>query len=235
LSIAENVSLVLSRIETAAKLAGRNPADICLVAATKMNSAENVAEAIHAGVAVCGENRVQELLEKNAMNAYDGASVHFIGHLQKNKVRQVVGICGLIQSVDSLELMSVIDSRAKALGIRQDILLEINIGDEAAKSGFHEKELPLVLEKAGTFSSVFVRGIMAIPPISNEKGDNRAYFARMFQLYVDNSTKKYDNISMDFLSMGMSGDFEDAIAEGSNMVRVGSAIFGARAYPQASI
>jgi len=235
LSIAENVSLVLGRIETAAKLAGRNPADICLVAATKMNSAENVSEAIHAGITVCGENRVQELLEKNALNAYDGASVHFIGHLQKNKVRQVVGICGLIQSVDSLELLSVIDSRAKILGIRQDILLEINIGDEEAKSGFRETELPLVLEKVGTFSSVFVRGIMAIPPISTQKGDNRAYFARMFQLYVDNSTKKYDNISMDFLSMGMSGDFEDAIAEGSNMVRVGSAIFGARAYPQASL
>jgi PLP dependent protein len=235
LSIAENVMSIQSRIENAAKFAGRNPKDICLVAATKMNSAEKVREAIEAGIAVCGENRVQELLEKNALNAYDGASLHFIGHLQKNKVRQVVGACSLIQSVDTLELMELIDLRAKALGIRQDILLEVNIGGEAAKSGFSEIELPQVLEKAGAFCSVFVRGIMAIPPISGEKGDNRPYFARMFKLYVDNSAKKYDNISMDFISMGMSDDFEDAIAEGSNMVRVGSAIFGARTYPQVSL
>ncbi len=235
MSITENVISVQSRIEAAAISAGRNPGDISLVAATKMNTAETVAEAIRAGISVCGENRVQELLEKNAQNAYDGASVHFIGHLQKNKVKQVVGICSLIQSVDSMELLSMIDSRAKALGLRQDILLEINIGGETAKSGFGENEFSLILEKARGFSSVIVRGIMAIPPISNEKGDNRSYFARMFKLFVDNSAKKYDNISMDFLSMGMSGDFEDAIAEGSNMVRVGSAIFGARVYPQSAI
>ena len=235
MSIAENVISIRGRIEKAAKSAGRNPDDICLVAATKMNSAERVREAIHAGIAICGENRVQELLEKNALNAFDGASLHFIGHLQKNKVKQVVGVCSLIQSVHSLELLELIDLRAKALGIRQDVLLEINIGEEAAKSGFSENELKLVLEKAGAFSSIFVRGIMAIPPITGENGDNRTYFARMFKLYVDNSVKKYDNISMDFLSMGMSDDFEDAIAEGSNMVRVGSAIFGARAYPQVSL
>jgi hypothetical protein len=231
LSIAENVASVKSRIEEAARAAGRSPDEIVLVAATKTNFVEKVAEAIRAGVKVCGENRVQELLEKNALNAYAGSSLHFIGHLQKNKVRQLVGVCELIQSVDSLELLEMIDRQAELLGIRQEVLLEINIGGEASKSGMRETELPQILEKAGSLHSVFIRGLMAIPPISNSEGELRAYFARMRQLYVDNSSKKYDNISMDFLSMGMSGDFADAIAEGSNMVRVGSAIFGARVYP----
>ena len=232
MSIAENVGFVRSRLEKAAAAAHKLPNEITLVAATKMNSPENIAQAISAGISVCGENRVQELLEKNALNAYVGSSIHFIGHLQKNKVRQIVGVCNLIQSVDSLELLSLIDSRAKALGIRQEVLLEINIGGEASKSGMMEHDLPLILEKASSFYAVFIRGLMAIPPISNSTGENRVYFARMRQLFIDNSAKKYDNVSMDFLSMGMSGDFEDAIAEGSNMVRVGSAIFGARAYPE---
>lgn len=231
MSIAENVVSVKSRIEKAARAAGRSPDEIVLVAATKTNSVEKVAEAIKAGVTICGENRVQELLEKNAQNAYAGSSLHFIGHLQKNKVRQIVGVCELIQSVDSLELLELIDRQAKVLGIRQAVLLEINIAGEVSKSGMQETELPQILEKAREFSSVFIRGLMTIPPISNSEGELRAYFARMRQLYVDNSAKKYDNISMDFLSMGMSEDFAAAIAEGSNMVRVGSAIFGARVYP----
>ena len=232
MSIAENVAEIKERIARAALASGRDPSDITLVAATKTNSAEKVAEAIKAGISVCGENRVQELTEKNGQNAYAGAQLHFIGHLQKNKLNKIVGVCDLIQSVDSLELLQAIDSRAKALGIRQDVLIEINIGDEASKSGIDEAELSQILERAESFSSVFVRGIMSIPPISVSEAANRLYFARMRQLFIDNSLKKYDNVSMDFLSMGMSGDFEDAIAEGSNMVRVGSAIFGARFYPQ---
>ena len=232
LNIAENVAAVKRRIEKAALAANRSAEEITLVAATKTNSAESIAEAINAGISVCGENRVQELLEKNAQGAYAGSTLHFIGHLQKNKVKQIVGVCQLIQSVDSLEKLSLIDSRAKALGIIQELLLEINIGGEESKSGMDETELPAILEKASSFSSVLIRGIMAIPPISNSAGENRVYFARMRQLFIDNSAKKYDNVSMEFLSMGMSGDFEEAIAEGSNMVRVGSAIFGARAYPQ---
>ncbi len=232
LGISENVESVKERVERAARVAGRSPDEITLVAATKTNSAEAVQEAIKAGIGVCGENRVQELVEKNFHGAYAGAKLHFIGHLQKNKVRQLVGVCDLIQSVDSLELLEEIDSRAKALGMRQDVLIEINIGGEASKSGIDESALNEILEKAENFSSVFIRGLMAIPPISSQEAELRAYFARMRQLFIDNSAKKYDNISMDFLSMGMSGDFEDAIAEGSNMVRVGSAIFGARAYPQ---
>ena len=231
MSISENVASVKNRIEKAARAAGRSPDEIVLVAATKTNSVEKVAEAIRAGITVCGENRVQELLEKNAQNAYAGSALHFIGHLQKNKVRQIVGVCELIQSVDSLELLEMIDRQAELSGIRQEVLLEINIGGETSKSGMRETELPHILEKAGSFPSVFIRGLMAIPPLSNSEGELRADFARMRQLYVDNSAKKYDNISMDFLSMGMSGDFAAAIAEGSNMVRVGSAIFGERVYP----
>ncbi len=231
LKIAENVALIKDRIEKAARAAGRSPEEITLVAATKTNSADLVAEAIKAGINVCGENRVQELVEKNAQGAYNGASLHFIGHLQKNKVNKLVGVCDLIQSVDSLELLEAIDSRAKALGRTQDILIEINIGGEISKSGIDESELTKILEKAESFSCVFIRGLMAIPPISGSESENRACFARMRQLFIDNSAKKYDNVSMDFLSMGMSGDFEAAIAEGSNMVRVGSAIFGVRVYP----
>ncbi len=232
MSIAENVAAIKRRIEIAALAAGRSAEEITLVAATKTNSPESIAEAIRAGIAVCGENRVQELVEKNAQGAYAGSSLHFIGHLQKNKVKQLVGVCDLIQSVDSLELIALINERAKALGIKQELLLEINIGGEESKSGIDETELPAILENASSFSSVLIRGIMAIPPISNSASENRVYFARMRQLFIDNSAKKYDNVSMEFLSMGMSGDFEEAIAEGSNMVRVGSAIFGARVYPQ---
>lgn len=231
MSISENVASVKRRIADAAFSVGRSPDEITLVAASKMNSAERVAQAISAGISVCGENRIQEMTEKNALGAYSGAQLHFIGHLQKNKIRQAVGVCSLIQSVDSAELLSLIDRRAHELGIIQDVLLEINIGNEDSKSGISAKALPALLDMAGTLEAIRVKGLMSIPPISAFKGQNRVYFSQMRQLFVDNSVKKYDNISMDFLSMGMSDDFEDAIAEGSNMIRVGSAIFGARIYP----
>ena len=231
MSIAENVKSVQARVEAAARAAGRDEASVTLVAATKMNDAEKVREAVAAGIRVCGENRVQELCEKNEAGAYEGAALHFIGTLQKNKVKYIVGVCDLIESVSSAELLRCIAERAQKCGVVQDVLLEINIGGEASKSGFSPEELPAVLEVASTLSGVRVRGLMSIPPIAAAKGDNRRYFARMYQLFVDNSPKKYDNVSMDFLSMGMSGDFEDAIAEGANLVRVGTAIFGARPYP----
>ncbi len=230
MSITENIQSVLSRINSAATACGRYPEDIALVAATKMNSTEKVSEAISAGIKICGENRVQELCEKYSQDAYRGAAVHFIGHLQRNKVKQVVGKCDLIQSADSLELISDINKQAAKLGIVQDVLLEVNIANEEAKSGFSCQGLWDTLDLIGEFSCVFVKGLMAIPPISHKTGENRVYFAEMKQLFIDIQSKKYDNVSMDFLSMGMSGDFEDAIAEGSNMVRVGSAIFGARPY-----
>lgn len=230
LDIAENVKDVKDRIARAARAVGRDPSEISLVAASKANGPQALLLARAAGIDIFGENRVQEMAEKNREGAYAGAALHFIGHLQKNKVRQVVGLCSMIQSVDSRELLALINSRAAALGLIQEVLLEVNIGGEASKSGLSPEELPLILEACGGLGAVKVRGLMAIPPICQNQVETRAYFARMRQLFVDISSKKYDNVSMDFLSMGMSGDFEAAIAEGSNMVRVGSAIFGARQY-----
>lgn len=230
MSIAENVKDVKSKIAAAAVACGRKPEDILLCAATKMNDADRVREAVAAGIDICGENRVQELVEKNALGAYEGCPLHFIGHLQKNKVKQVVGAVSLIQSVDSLELLEVINRRAESLGIRQDVLLEVNIGAEEAKSGFAPEELDNVLSQIGSFGSVRVRGLMAIPPICQNPEDNRPYFSKMRQLFIDIGAKKYDNSSMDFLSMGMSADYEVAISEGANIVRVGTGIFGARDY-----
>ena len=230
MSIAENVQAVRERMKAAALAAGRDPGEVLLVAATKMNGADRVREAIAAGVDVCGENRVQELLEKNAQGAYAGAPLHFIGHLQKNKVRQIVGLAELIHGVDSLALLAVIDRCAAGKGLVQDVLLEVNVGGEESKSGFAPEEVPAALEAASRFGSVRVRGLMAIPPICLLPEENRPFFQKMKQLYVDNGEKKYDNVSMDFLSMGMSGDYTEAIACGANMVRVGTAIFGARDY-----
>ena len=232
MSIAENVKHIRSLINEAAAGAGRDGKDILLVAATKMNDAGRVQEAIKAGVDICGENRVQEMLEKNALGAYEGAPLHFIGHLQKNKVKHVVGLAKLIHGVDSLELLAVIDRAAASKGIVQDVLLEVNIAREESKTGFLPELLPAFLETAAALGSIRVRGLMAIPPIQKKVGENRQYFAQMRQLFIDIGEKKYDNVSMDFLSMGMSNDFEDAILEGANVVRVGTAIFGARYYGQ---
>ena len=226
-SIAENIKTIRSNI--AAALQGDDRA-VLLVAATKMNDADRVREAIAAGVDACGENKVQEFLEKDGQDAYAGCPKHFIGHLQRNKVNKIVGQVDLIQSVDSVELLELIQRRAAALGIVQDILIEISIAGEAQKSGISPAELPALLAYAGGCSALRVRGLMCVPPVQEFPGQNRPYFDAMRQLFVDNSNKKYDNVIMDFLSMGMTDDYEEAVAAGANMVRVGSAIFGRRQY-----
>ena len=230
MSIAENVARIRAEIAEAAAACGRDPKEILLCAATKMNDAEAVRQAIAAGVDCCGENRVQELTAKLAENAYEGAPVHFIGHLQTNKVKQVVGKVDLIQSVDSERLLKEINKEAAKQGIIQNILLEVNIGEEASKSGFQAEDIPGIVEKIGEFPNVCMKGLMAIPPISQKEGENRKFFQKMFHLYVDIQNKIDDNVKVDCLSMGMSGDFRDAIACGSTMIRVGTAIFGARNY-----
>ncbi len=234
MSIVENVARIRAEMEAAALAAGRDPGSIQLCAATKMNDADAVRQAIAAGVDCCGENRAQELTAKLAQNAYAGAPVHFIGHLQTNKVRQVVGKVDLIQSVDSERLLSAIDREASRQGICQAVLLEVNIGAEDSKSGFAPEQILPLLEKSGEFSNVCIKGLMAIPPISRESGENIKFFQKMFQLTVDIRRKKYDNVMVDCLSMGMSGDYADAIACGSTMIRVGTAIFGARNYGDSS-
>ena len=177
-----------------------------------------------------GENREQEMTKKLAEHAYDGAPLHFIGHLQRNKVKNVVGKVAMIESVGSLELLSAIDKQAEKLGIVQDILLEVNIGGESSKSGFLADEILPFMENIAQYPNVCVMGLMAIPPISQKKGDNVKFFQKISDLCVDIRGKKYDNVKVDCLSMGMSGDFADAIACGSTMVRIGTAIFGARNY-----
>ena len=233
MSIAENIAIVKEKIARAAEAAGRDPEDVLLIGATKMNDAARVREAIAAGLPACGENRVQELQEKNALGAYEGARLHFIGTLQKNKAKYLVGTVELIHSVDSVPLMAEISRQALKRGLRQDILLEVNTGGEASKSGMRPEALPETLAAAAEYPGIFVRGLMTIPPICRLPEENLPYFRLLQQLFIDNSEKKYDNVRMDFMSMGMSGDYEAAIACGANMVRVGTAIFGARHYPEA--
>ena len=230
MSILENVAKIRRNIQTAAAACGRDPGEIQLCAATKMNDADAVRQAIAAGVDCCGENRVQELTQKLSQDAYRGAPVHFIGHLQTNKVRQVVGKVDLIQSVDRLKLLQCIQAEAAHQGIIQDILLEINIGGEESKSGFAPGDILPLVEKSGDFPNVRIRGLMAIPPICENPGDNDKFFQEIHNLAVDITEKKYDNVSVDILSMGMSDDYADAIRCGSTMIRVGTAIFGARNY-----
>lgn len=230
MSIAENVAAIRAAMESAARDAGRNPKEIKLCAATKMNDAAAVRQAIAAGVDVCGENRVQELTQKLGENAYVGAPVHFIGHLQTNKVRQVVGKVDLIQSVGSLHLLEAVNKEAARQNLRQEILLEVNIGEEAAKTGFAASDILPLIDKIDSFSNICVRGLMAIPPISENPGDNSKFFLKMREIYVDIRAKKKDNVQVDCLSMGMSGDYLDAIRCGSTMVRIGTAIFGERHY-----
>jgi hypothetical protein len=228
--IRENVLRIREEMAKAAAQAGRSEQEIKLLAATKMNDAQRVKAAVAAGVDICGENRVQELQEKYPQGAYDGAPLHFIGHLQKNKAKYLVGKVDLIQSVDSPELMAVLDKLAAKQDLIQDILLEVNIGGEAAKSGIPPEQADELAAQMGEYSHLRLRGFMTIPPISVENGGNLRYFQKMYHLYVDIKEKKYDNTTIDCLSMGMSDDFADAIKEGSTIIRVGTRIFGARQY-----
>ena len=201
MALTENIRQVQQRIQEAALRAGRDPGEITLVAATKVQTSETIRQAIAGGIRVCGENRVQEFNQHWADGAYEGAEVHFIGHLQKNKIKYLVGKVSLIESVDSEELIRLIGQRA-------------------------QKEL---IQLAAALPGVNPRGLMAIPPVSCEPGQNRGFFAAMYQLFIDIKGKSYDNkTNIDCLSMGISGDFEDAIAEGATQVRVGTALFGAR-------
>lgn len=229
MSIAENIARIRENIAAAAREAGRDPGEILLVGASKINGAAACREAIAAGIDALGENRVQEMTAKLADHAYDGAPLHFIGHLQRNKVKQVVGKVDLIESVGSLALLNAIESTAAGLDLIQNVLLEVNIGEEEAKSGFLPKDLPAGAEAALECPHIKVLGLMAIPPANVDRAGNCRYFEKVWTLFVDISAKLYHN-SLQQLSMGMSADYEDAIRAGATMVRVGSAIFGSRRY-----
>ena len=229
MSIAENIREIREKIAAAAQEAGRNPEEITLCGASKMNDAAACREAIRAGIDLLGENRVQEMTKKLAQHAYDGAPLHFIGHLQHNKVRQVVGKVALIHSIGSLPLLEEVQKQAEKRDLIQDVLLEVNIGGEERKSGFAPGDLEDAAARAKALPNVHVRGLMTIPPVEVVPHGNMEYFKEVHRLYVDISRDLYDN-SFTYLSMGMSDDFEDAILCGSTMVRVGSAIFGKRNY-----
>ena len=229
MSISENIARVRAEIAAAAQEAGRNPSEIVLVGASKMNDAAACREAIAAGIDALGENRVQEMQGKLKENAYDGAPLHFIGHLQRNKVKQVVGYVNLIQSVGSTELLEEIEKAAAGKNLVQDILLEVNIGEESAKSGFLPDAVLAGAEEALRLEHVRVRGLMTIPPATASHEENIGYFEKVRTLYVDINGKLFNN-NLEYLSMGMSSDFADAARCGATMVRVGSAIFGARNY-----
>jgi len=228
--IEQNIAAIRARMDEAAIACGRDPKEILLCAATKMNDADAVRRAVLGGVDCCGENKVQELCQKQPLGAYDGKPVHFIGHLQTNKVKQVVGKVDLIQSVDRLNLLECIEKEAAKQDLVQDILFEVNIGEEESKGGFTPQEVKDLAAKMADFPHCHLMGLMAIPPICTEENGNSKYFTQMYQIFVDIREKKYDNVNMVCLSMGMSDDYADAIRCGSTMVRVGTAIFGARNY-----
>lgn len=229
MSLEEKIKQVRERIDAAARQAGRDPAGITLVAATKVQTSDTIRAAIAAGITVCGENRVQELTGHLDDNAYEGAEVHFIGHLQTNKVKYVVGRVDLIHSVDSPRLLEAIDQRAERLGLVQDILIEVNIGGEESKGGCPVEQAAELAALAARAGHVRLRGLMCIPPVVDEPERARPYFERLRQLFVDIKQQMGDNKDdMTCLSMGMSGDFEEAVRQGATHVRVGTALFGAR-------
>jgi len=225
----ENYSEIKEKINAAAQKSGRKGSDITLLAAVKTVQPSLINYAISKGVTVIGDNRVQELVSKeNEVNP--NVTKHFIGHLQTNKVKDIVGRVSLIESVDSLRLAEMIGKQSEKIGKNTEILLEVNIGKEESKSGFMPEELMENLEKIAKISGVTVKGLMAIPPICNESEENRQYFLKMKQLFIDIQAKNIDNVFMEILSMGMSDDYETAIECGATQVRIGTLLFGRRNY-----
>lgn len=231
--IAENLSSVKQRIERAALRAGRRPQDITLIAVSKTKPAELIREAYNCGQRVFGENRVQELSEKAPALPGDIAW-QLIGHLQTNKVRQIVGRVSLIHSLDSLRLAEELQRESEKRGLVTELLLEVNIAGEESKFGFRPEEAVAAAERIALLPALRLRGLMTVAPFTEEPEENRKYFRQMRQLAVDIKDKNIDNVSMDILSMGMTGDFEVAVEEGATMVRVGTGIFGGRDYPAQS-
>lgn len=218
------------RIGEACVKSGRRPDEVTLMAVTKTVDAARINAAIRAGITHIGENRVQEFLSKRDDLLLDGVQAHLIGHLQSNKTRQIVGRVDMIQSVDSVKIASAIGRISTEQGIVTPVLVEVNIGEEASKSGVTAAGLPDVLEQIGEIEGISVQGLMTVPPILTTSDEKRRIFAQMKKLFIDIRAKNIHNISTNILSMGMSADYEEAVMEGATLVRVGSAIFGERVY-----
>lgn len=224
----ENYKYIIDRVNEAAIASGRKPEDITILAATKTVDVETINYAIGQGIRYIGENKVQELNSK--YDYYAPVHKHFIGHLQTNKVKDIIEKVELIQSVDSVKLANEIQKQAEKKNINIDVLLEVNIGNEESKSGFCADELLEAVYGISQFDRIRIKGLMAIPPVCENELQNRKYFEKMNKLYIDIQSKKIDNSNMDILSMGMSDDYSMAIKEGATLVRIGTALFGKRNY-----
>ncbi len=229
--MAENVREIREKMAEAARLAGRRPEEILLCAVCKTRSSETVRQSAALPVDLFGENHMQELVLHGDDGAYLGKPAHFIGHLQTNKVKKVVGRAAVIQSVDSVRLLEAIDREAEKQGLRQEILFELNIGGELSKTGAATDELWPLLEACAGRKHVEARGLMAIPPAFDNGDDSRRYFAMLRELMEQAKARHYENARLDVLSMGMTDSYLAAIAEGATIVRVGTAIYGERYYP----
>ncbi len=229
--IRENLQRIEEKIQNACAAAGRRREEVTLMAVTKTVTPDKINAALDMGITCIGENRVQEFLEKRDALHLDGVQAHLIGHLQTNKVRRIVGQVDMIQSIDSERLAAAVsDAALKTERGAVDVLVEVNIGGEESKSGVPAEQLDELLHTIAGFEGIRVRGLMAIPPILHTESEKRAIFSQMRQLFIDIRGKKVDNITMEILSLGMSMDYVEAIREGSTLVRIGSAIFGARDY-----
>mgnify|MGYP006069661281 FL=1 len=228
--VAQNVRAIMQQVRDTALQAGRDPSEVQVMAVTKTVDPVLVNAAIGAGITLLGENKAQELCAKYDSYHKDGVQIHFIGHLQTNKVRQIVDKVSMVESVDSIKLAREIDRHCAAIGKVMDVLLEVNIGREENKTGIFPEQLPALLEEAGKLEHIRVRGLMTIPPVCETEEEVLQYFSQMRQLFIDIKQKKYDNISMEILSMGMSADYLAAVRCGSNIVRIGTAMFGQRNY-----
>lgn len=228
--VRENARSILQQVRQTALEAGRDPRQVQVMAVTKTVAPELVNAAIAEGITLLGENKAQELCEKYDSYCKEGVSIHFIGHLQTNKVRQIVDKVCMIESVDSVRLAREIERQCSNIGKVMDVLVEVNIGAEESKSGVSPEQLPALLQEIGQFEHIRVRGLMTIPPVCEDEQQVSQYFSQMSQLFIDIKQKKYDNINMEILSMGMSADYPIAVQQGSNIVRIGTAMFGQRNY-----
>lgn len=229
-AIEENLKIIRNDIAEAAIRSGRNPEDVLLMGVTKTVEPKFINRALECGVNLIGENKVQEFLLKEPELRMDLCKAHLIGHLQSNKVKKIVGKVDTIQSVDTVDIAKEIGKRSVQQGIITKVLLEVNVGNEDSKFGFSSDELFEKAAEIAEIEGVSVDGLMCVAPICEKDDEIRLIFSNMHRMFIDIGAKKIDNINMNILSMGMSGDYVNAILEGANLVRVGSAIFGARIY-----
>lgn len=232
MSIKENIDIICDRVAEAAKKSGRNPEDITIIAVSKTVDAHKAKEAVESGLSNLGENRVQEFVNKYEQLNDMNIKWHMIGHLQKNKVKYIIDKAELIHSVESLDLANEINKRAKQSEIVSKVLIELNIGEEDSKFGINAENVYDFVRAFNQYDNILVTGLMTVAPYSENPEDVRWIFKKMKEIYDNILKMKLKNTDMKYLSMGMTNDFEIAIEEGSNIVRIGTAIFGSRNYQE---